>query len=56
MDGLLVLFCDVVFAKPFYPTGIDNFFVIVLCGLIADCRHCPSKPSLGLDIFLPLPA
>jgi IS5 family transposase len=35
--------------------SITNFFVIVLCGLIAYC-HRPSKPSLGLDNFLPLPA
>jgi transposase len=32
-----------------------NFFVNVLCGLIAYCRR-PSKPSLGLDKYLPLPA
>jgi hypothetical protein len=35
--------------------SILNFFVNVLCGLIAYCRR-PSKPSLGLDIFLPLPS
>lgn len=35
--------------------SIPNFFVNVLCGLIAYCRR-PSKPSLGLDISLPLPA
>jgi hypothetical protein len=35
--------------------SITNFFVNVLCGLIAYCRR-PSKPSLGLDNFLPLPA
>jgi transposase len=35
--------------------SITNFFVNVLCGLIAYC-HRPSKPSLGLDVFLPLPA
>lgn len=35
--------------------SITNFFVSVLCGLIAYCRR-PSKPSLGLDDFLPLPA
>lgn len=34
---------------------ITNFFVNVLCGLIAYCRR-PSKPSLGLDDFLSLPA
>jgi len=27
----------------------------VLCGLIAYCRR-PSKPSSGLDEYLPLPA
>ncbi len=32
-----------------------NFFVNVLCGLIAYCRR-PLKPSLGLDSLLPLPA
>ena len=35
--------------------SISNFFVNVLCGLIAYCRR-PSKPSLGLDDCLPLPA
>lgn len=35
--------------------SIPNFFVNVLCGLIAYCRR-PSKPSLGLDISPPLPA
>lgn len=35
--------------------SITNFFVNVLCGLIAYCRR-PSKPSLGLGDFLPLPA
>lgn len=35
--------------------SFSNFFVNVLCGLIAYC-HKPSKPSLGLDNFLPLPA
>jgi transposase len=35
--------------------SITNFFVNVLCGLIAYCRR-PSKPSLGLDNFLSLPA
>jgi transposase len=35
--------------------SITNFFVNVLCGLIAYCRR-PSKPSLGLDTLLPLPA
>jgi len=35
--------------------SITNFFVNVLCGLIAYCRR-PSKPSLGLDDFLSLPA
>ena len=35
--------------------SIINFFVNVLCGLIAYCRR-PSKPSLGLDEYLPLPA
>lgn len=34
---------------------ITNFFVNVLCGLIAYCRR-PSKPSLGLDNCLPLRA
>jgi IS5 family transposase len=33
--------------------SISNFFVNVLCGLIAYCRR-PSKPSLGLDDCLPL--
>ena len=35
--------------------SVTNFFVNVLCGLIAYCRR-PSKPSLGLDTLLPLPA
>ena len=35
--------------------SVTNFFVNVLCGLIAYCRR-PSKPSLGLDRFLSLPA
>jgi hypothetical protein len=35
--------------------SIPNFFVNVLCGLIAYCRK-PSKPSLGLENLLPLPA
>jgi len=35
--------------------SIPNFFVNVLCGLIAYC-HRPSKPSLGLDVTLSLPA
>jgi Transposase DDE domain len=35
--------------------SIPNFFVNVLCGLIAYCRK-PTKPSLGLDDSLPLPA
>ena len=35
--------------------SISNFFVNVLCGLIAYCRR-PTKPSLGLDNSLPLPA
>ena len=35
--------------------SIPNFFVNVLCGLIAYCRR-PSKPSLGLDISLPFHA
>jgi hypothetical protein len=35
--------------------SITNFFVNVLCGLIAYC-HRPVKPSLGLDNYLPLPA
>ena len=35
--------------------SIANFFVNVLCGLIAYCRR-PSKPSLGLDDCLSLPA
>jgi hypothetical protein len=34
--------------------SITNFFVNILCGLIAYCRRL-SKPSLGLDDFLPLP-
>jgi hypothetical protein len=35
--------------------SISNFFVNVLCGLIAYCRR-PSKPSLGLERLMPLPA
>ncbi len=35
--------------------SIPNFFVNVLCGLIAYCRK-PTKPSLCLDCLLPLPA
>ncbi len=35
--------------------SIPNFFVNVLCGLIAYCRK-PTKPSLGLDCLPPLPA
>lgn len=35
--------------------SVPNFFVNVLCGLIAYCLR-PSKPSLGLDTRLPLPA
>lgn len=35
--------------------SITNFFVNVLCGLIAYCRR-PSKPSLGLDDCLSLTA
>ena len=35
--------------------SVTNYFVNVLCGLIAYCRR-PSKPSLGLDKYLPLPA
>lgn len=35
--------------------SISNFFVNVLCGLIAYSRRS-SKPSLGLADFLPLPA
>lgn len=35
--------------------SISNFFVNVLCGLIAYCRR-PSKPSLGLDNCSLLPA
>ena len=35
--------------------SIPNFFVNELCGLIAYCRKT-SKPSLGLDNFLPLHA
>jgi transposase len=35
--------------------SVTNYFVNVLCGLIAYCRR-PSKPSLGLDRFMPLPA
>jgi hypothetical protein len=35
--------------------SVPNFVVNVLCGLIAYCRK-PTKPSLGLDKFLLLPA
>jgi transposase len=35
--------------------SVPNYFVNVLCGLIAYCRR-PSKPSLGLDKYMPLPA
>ena len=35
--------------------SFQNFFVNVLCGLIAYCRR-PVKPSLGLARHLPLPA
>jgi IS5 family transposase len=35
--------------------SITNFFINVLCGLIAYSRR-PLKPSLGLDVCLPLPA
>jgi len=35
--------------------SVRNFFVNVLCGLIAYC-HRPSKPSIGLRIPCPLPA
>lgn len=35
--------------------SVANFFVNVLCGLIAYC-HQPHKPSLGLNTPLPLPA
>jgi hypothetical protein len=35
--------------------SVTNFFVNVLCGLIAYCRR-PIKPSLALDVCLPLPA
>lgn len=35
--------------------SVTNFFVNVLCGLIAYCRR-PTKPSLGLDQLFPLPA
>jgi transposase len=35
--------------------SVTNFFVNVLCGLIAYSRR-PSKPSLDRDILLPLPA
>jgi len=35
--------------------SVSNFFVNVLCGLIAYYRR-PSKPSLGLTDHLPLPA
>ena len=34
---------------------VSNFFVNVLCGLIAYCRQ-PAKPSLGFDRLLALPA
>lgn len=35
--------------------SVSNFFVNVLCGLIAYCRR-PVKPSLGLAGLVPLPA
>jgi hypothetical protein len=35
--------------------SVPNFFVNVLCGLIAYCRR-PIKPSLGLAGLMPLPA
>jgi transposase len=35
--------------------SVTNYFVNVLCGLIAYCRR-PSKPSLGLDKYIHLPA
>lgn len=35
--------------------SLNNFIVNVLCGVIAYCLR-PSKPSLGLDRFLTLPA
>jgi IS5 family transposase len=35
--------------------SVANFFVNVLCGLIAYCRK-PTKPSLGLDSLVSLPA
>lgn len=35
--------------------SLTSFFVNVLCGLIAYSRR-PSKPSLGLNDFLLLPA
>lgn len=35
--------------------SVSNFFVNVLCGLIAYCRQ-PAKPSLGLDRLVTLPA
>jgi transposase len=35
--------------------SVSNFFVNVLCGLIAYCRQ-PTKPSLGLDRLVALPA
>ena len=35
--------------------SVSNFFVNVLCGLIAYCRQ-PAKPSLGLDRLIALPA
>jgi transposase len=35
--------------------SVTNYFVNVLCGLIAYCRR-PSKPSLGLDKLMPLSA
>jgi transposase len=37
----------------FRHRSVTNYFVVVLCGLIAYCRR-PSKPSLGLDKYLPL--
>jgi len=35
--------------------SVKNFFVNVICGIIAYCRR-PIKPSLGLDTRFPLPA
>ena len=41
--------------KHSHHRSVSIFLVNVLCGLIAYCRR-PSKPSLGLDSYLPLPA